>query len=104
MIKHNEAFTKEKGITFELLSDPDNQIAYEYGLAYKVPDDLRQVYLQLDIDIAKYNGDDKWILPMPARYIIDGDGIIQYAKVSPDYTERPDPEHTISALQEIVSD
>jgi peroxiredoxin len=101
-MEHNEAFTKDKNITFELLSDPDNQVAWAYGLAYRVPEDLKQVYLQFDIDLGKYNGDDTWTLPMPARYIIDGDGIIQYAEVNADYTSRPDPDETIAALKKII--
>jgi peroxiredoxin len=103
LIEHNEAFAKERKITFELLSDPDNQIAWEYGLAYRVPDELKDVYLQFDIDLGKYNGDDTWTLPMPARYIIDEDSVIQYAEVNADYTVRPDPEDTIEALKRIVS-
>jgi peroxiredoxin len=41
---------------------------------------------------------------MPARYIIDEDGVIQYAEVNADYTTRPDPDDTIAALKKIVED
>ncbi len=91
-----------KGLSFELLSDPDNLVAQEYGLVHKLPDDLRKVYLQFDIDLEKYNGNDNWTLPMPARYIIDQDSIIQYAVVNPDYTIRPEPEDTIATLKKII--
>jgi peroxiredoxin len=40
---------------------------------------------------------------MPARYIIDQDQVVRYAEVSPDYTVRPDPLHTIDVLKEIIS-
>jgi peroxiredoxin len=39
---------------------------------------------------------------MPARLIIDTDGVIRYAEINPDYTVRPDPEETVAALKEIV--
>lgn len=103
MIEHNKTFIEDKKLTFDLLSDPDNLVAWEYGLAYRVPDDLKKVYLQFDIDLDKYNGDSTWTLPMPARYIIDQESIIQYAEVNADYTVRPDPEDTIEALKRIVS-
>jgi peroxiredoxin len=40
---------------------------------------------------------------MPARYIIDPNGIVRYAAVEQDYTVRPEPEHTIAALKELQS-
>ena len=49
---------EEKKITFELLGDPGNQVAEKFGLVYKVPEDLKQIYLQFGIDLEKYNGDD----------------------------------------------
>jgi peroxiredoxin len=101
--EHSKAFVEEKGLSMELLSDPENKLASKFGLVFQFPEDLKKVYLQLGIDLEKYNNDDSWTLPMPARYIIDRDGEIQYAQVSPDYTVRPDPSHTIEALRKIVS-
>ena len=43
-----------------------------------------------------------WTLPLPARMIVDNDGVIRYAAISADYTVRPDPEDTIAALHSIV--
>ena len=36
---------------------------------------------------------------MPARYIIDREGVIAYAEVNPDYTRRPDPQELLPALE-----
>jgi len=87
----------------ELLSDPGNEMAKKFGLVYKLPDDLREVYIKLGADLPEYNGDHSWTLPMPARYIIDQSGVIRYAEISPDYTMRPDPSHTIEALKSVIS-
>jgi peroxiredoxin len=87
----------------ELLSDPGNRVAEKYGLVYKLPDDLKQIYLQFGIDLENYNKDDSWRLPMPARYIIDRNGAVRYAAVGPDYTIRPEPADTIEALKRILS-
>jgi peroxiredoxin len=101
--KHSRAFFKSKKLSVELLSDPGNQTAEKYGLVYTVPEDLKKVYLQFDIDLPKYNDDDSWRLPMSARYIIDQEQMIRYAEVNPDYTIRPDPSHTIDVLKKITS-
>jgi peroxiredoxin len=100
--EHNIAIAEEKGLPFELLSDPGNRVAARYGLKYTMHQDLKALYLKFGVDLEKYNGDDSWTLPLPARMIIDTDGVIRYAAISADYTVRPDPEETLAALQEIV--
>jgi len=98
----NREFREEKKLTFEILSDPGNEVAKRYGLKFKLPDDLKEVYLKFNIDLEKYNGDDSWTLPLPTGLIIDGNGIIRYAEINADYTVRPDPEETIAALKKIM--
>jgi len=97
----NRAMKAEKNLPFEILSDPGNQIAARYGIKYKLPEDLIRIYRQFGLKVDEHNGDDSWTLPLPARLIIDRDGIIRYAAVSPDYTDRPEPEDTLAALGEI---
>lgn len=57
--------------------------------------------MKLGVDLEKFNGDDSWTLPMPARYIIDQHSTIRVADVSPNYTVRPEPEETVKALEVI---
>ena len=100
--KQSRTFVERKNLSMELLSDTGNQVAEKYGLAFTLPDDLREVYMQFGIALPKYNGDDSWRLPMPARYIIDQERTVRYAEMGPDYTVRPDPSHTIEALRKLV--
>jgi peroxiredoxin len=92
---------EEKNLSFEILSDSGNAAAEKYGIRFTLPDDLREIYLRFGIDLPKYNDDDSWSLPLPARLIVDQDGIIQYAAISADYTVRPDPQETIEALKRL---
>jgi peroxiredoxin len=98
----NRQLREEKKLTFEILSDPGNQVAQRYGLKFQLPEDLREVYLNFDIDLPRYNGDDSWTLPLPTSLIIDQNGIIQHGAINADYTVRPDPEETVAALRKIV--
>jgi peroxiredoxin len=100
--EHNQAMAEEKKLSVDILSDPGNEVAERYGIRFKLPQDLKQVYEGFGVNLDKYNGDTSWTLPMPARLIIDRDGIIRYAEINPDYTVRPDPEDTIEALKGIV--
>src|SRR5260370_23980858 len=57
-------------IAFDLLSDHRNEYAAKLGLRFKLPDDLKKVYLSFGNDLAVRNGKDSWTLPMPGRLVI----------------------------------
>ena len=101
-ITHNQSIADEKHLTCELLSDPGNAVSASYGLRYTLADDLKSLYLKFGVDLEAYNGDPSWTLPLPARLIIDREGLVRHASVSIDYTVRPEPAETIAALKKIV--
>jgi peroxiredoxin len=96
---HNRELIRSRGLGFEILSDAGNDVAARFGLRFTLPDYLREVYASFPLDIAAYNGDASWTLPMPARFIVDQGGIIRDAQSDPDYTTRPEPEDTLAALR-----
>jgi peroxiredoxin len=96
---HNRELIDSRHLEFEILSDPGNEVASRFGLRFALPDYLRAIYASFPLDLAAYNGDASWTLPMPARFIIDEQGIIRYAESDPDYTTRPEPEDTLAALR-----
>jgi len=101
-IEHSRKMMKDRRLSAVMLSDPGNETAARYGLRHEVPEDLRKVYRQFNISLDEYNGDDSWTLPLPARIIIDREGIIRHADIRADYTLRPDPQETIEELKKIV--
>ena len=102
LVKHNREFGEEKKLSVPILSDPGNQVAARYGLRYEYPQDLRQLYQKFGIDIPDFNGDESWSLPMPARLIIDQEGIVRDVEINPDHTIRPEPDETLLALRQII--
>lgn len=90
-------------LSFPILSDPNNDTAHAFGLRFNLPDYLVDLYKQLKNDLPAFNGDDSWTLPMPARFVINQNGMIVYAEVNPDYTLRPDPEELLPTLQHLNS-
>jgi len=82
---------RNNGLDFPILSDPHNDVAAAFGLRFELPDYLVELYKSLKNDLAAFNGDDSWTLPMPARFVIGRNGVIRYAEVNPDYTRRPEP-------------
>lgn len=85
-------------LEFEVLSDVGNVISRQFGLVFKMPSDLAEVYKQLNSDITKHNGDDSWELPLPATYVVGSDGKIVFSYINADYLERADPKKVIEVL------
>lgn len=91
--------TRENKVTFPILSDTKGEVGAAFGLKFKLPDYLVDLYKGFKNELPTFNDDPEWTLPMPARYVIAQDGTIVYAEVNPDYTKRPEPEELLPALR-----
>jgi len=78
-------------LRFPLLVDARNEIARQFGLVYRVPDEQQAIYSRTFVNLPFVNGDDSWELPIPATYVIDRNGEVLFASANEDYTERPEP-------------
>jgi peroxiredoxin len=85
-------------LRFPLLSDPNNQVAQQFGLAYRVPDYQQSIYQRAMVNLPFANGDNSWSLPIPATFILDRDHTVLYSSANPDYTERPEPSEILQHL------
>jgi peroxiredoxin len=85
-------------LRFPLLSDTGNQVARQFGLVYRVPDDQQAIYRRSFVNLPFANGDNGWELPIPATFILDRDGTILYASGDEDYTQRPEPQEILQQL------
>lgn len=95
-------FTVEKHeITYEVLSDRNNNIARQFGIVFQIPEYLRPIFQELGHVLPKYNGDESFELPIPATYVISQEGKVVYAFVDPNYTKRLDPITIVSILRNI---
>ena len=97
------AMAAKHKLEFPILWDEKSAVAEAFGLAFTLPDDLKQVYRGFGLDLAAANGDPSWRLPVPARFVVDGEGIVRSVQADPDYTRRPEPETTVAILREVVA-
>lgn len=95
----SETMVDENSLGFDLLTDHGNEFANEIGLRFELPEDLKAIYQKFGIDLVKHNDESSWTLPMPARLIVDKQGVVRAVDVDPDYTVRPEPEATLAALK-----
>lgn len=88
----------DRELDFEILCDLDNVLAAECGLVFPVPDDVRKAYVENKLDLSLIYGNDGWMLPTPATYVVRQDGVIAKAYVNPDFRYRLEPGEILTAL------
>jgi peroxiredoxin len=92
---------EKHGLQFPVLSDPGGDVIGRYGLKYDVDGQHRELLGAIGIDLTAFNGEGGWILPAPAVFVIDRHGIVRFADVNGDYTQRVEPGGVLSALDSL---
>jgi peroxiredoxin len=93
--------TEKNKLTFPVLSDFNNTVARQFGIVFRVGDELQDLSRTVfKNDLALRNGEDSYELPVPATFVIDANGIIRFAHVEVDYmTGRAEPGEVVAALK-----
>jgi peroxiredoxin len=55
-----------------------------------------------ELDIQVVNEASCWQLPIPARFVIDGGGVIRDVKADPDYRYRPEPSEVFDIVKKVL--
>ena len=87
---------------FAVLSDPGAQVIDRYGLRYEVDAETRALLTAAGTDVSAYNGDGGWVLPAVATFVLDTRGVVRYANVSGDWTQRAEPTEVLDVLAEMA--
>jgi len=90
---------KRDELNYQLLSDSSMEAAKAFGITFKVPDDLVTKYKNdYQIDIEAASGESHHVLPHPAVYLVDRQGVVRFAHVNPNYKVRLDPKAIMKAV------
>ena len=84
--------------TCTALTDVDNGYALSLNLAICLGPDLRDLLTQIGRVLPNYHGNDAWMLPIPATFVVGQDGLIKARFVDPDFRRRMDIDELIAAL------
>lgn len=84
---------------YRLLSDSDAAAAKAFGIAFKVDDATVEKYKGFGINLDAASGNDHHILPHPAVFIANTNGVIRFAHVNPDYKVRLEPQKILEAAK-----
>jgi len=89
----------EAHAAFPILTDTDNGYAMSLNLVIWVGAEMEKALAARARDLPKYQGNDSWMLPIPATFVVGTDGIIKARFVDPDYRKRMDIDEMLEALR-----
>ena len=98
---HSLSLVEKHALTFAVLSDQGNVVARQFGLVYRYDDATRRYFAARGLDLAQFNGDDMWELPVPATFVIAPDGTVRLAFIDADYRQRLEPSDLLAVLRAI---
>ena len=98
-------FTKNSIATNELpfpvLSDIDLGYSLSLGMVFWVGTEVRKLYEAIGIDLAKFQGNEGYFLPMAAKFVIGQDGLVKARHVNVEFRERVEPDALIETLKRL---
>jgi peroxiredoxin len=96
--KYTKKHKADSGGKFAILTDLDSGYALELKVAIKINDEKRKAMTAAGWDIAEFQDNENWTLPIPATFVIGKDGVVKGRFVDPDYRKRMDIEKILTAL------
>jgi len=85
-------------LAYPVLSDRDGAVAAAYGVDWEVPEAVRPLFVRLGHDLPALNGDGRWRAPLPAVFVVGGDGRIALAHADRVMARRLDPAAVMAAV------
>ena len=95
--KYAEQFKSESGAPFPVLTDLDNGYALSLNLAIWLGTEIQQLLSYQDL--SDFHGNDGWVLPIPATFVVGRDGLVKARFVDPDFRKRMEIDDLLAALK-----
>jgi peroxiredoxin len=93
------ALKRESNMHYPVLTDMDNGYALSLNLAIWVGAELQELMSASGRDLPRYQGNNAWVLPLPASFVVDADGYIRGRFIDPDYRKRMAIEDLLQAIR-----
>jgi peroxiredoxin len=92
-------FKAEGEVRYPVLTDIDNGYALSLNLVFWVGEEMQRILEEGGRDVPDYQGNQTWVLPIPATFVVAQDGRITARFIDPDYRKRMTIEHLLEALK-----
>ncbi|MBI5263764.1 MAG: AhpC/TSA family protein [Bradyrhizobium sp.] len=90
-------FKTEWGAPFPVLTDLDNGYALSLNLAIWLGTEIQALLAHQDL--SAFHGNDGWMLPIPAVFVLGRDAVVEARFVDPDFRRRMEIDDLLAALQ-----
>jgi peroxiredoxin len=87
------------GLLFPILTDLDLSYALSLGLVTPPGLELKQLYERAGINLPRFQGNEFWLLPSPATFVVDQNGRIAARFIDPDFRRRMPIDEILAALR-----
>jgi peroxiredoxin len=95
-------FKAEGNVRYPVLTDMDNGYALALNLAIWVGEEMQSILAAGKRQLPIYQGNDSWVIPVPATFVVRRDGTIEDRFIDPDYRRRMAVEDLLKALKNAV--
>lgn len=90
-------------LEYQLYSDAKVQAIEGFGIGFKLDAATLEKYVGYGIDLEKFSGEPHHVLPVPAVFVLDAAGKIQFQYVNPDYSVRVSSAVILAAVEQMQS-
>ena len=84
---------------FPVFTDVDHGYALSLNLAIWVGPDLKRLLSSFGRSVPDYQGNEAWMLPIPATFVVGRDGIVSACFIDPDFRRRMSVDELIAAFK-----
>ncbi len=84
---------------FHILSDLDGGYALELNLLFWVGEEMQRAMAAGGVDLVQFQGNETWMLPIPATFVVGAGGVVLARFVDPDYRRRMEVEDLLETLR-----
>jgi peroxiredoxin len=95
-----QSHAKENHLGYRMLSDAEMTASRALGIAFRVDDDTYEKYINsFKLDLEERAGQKHHLLPVPAVFLVNTSGIVEFSYVNPDYKTRLAPDLLLAAVK-----
>jgi peroxiredoxin len=99
--RFNAQLSEQGGGDIPVLSDVDNAYALSINLAIWVGEEMQAMMDGGGFRLPETQGNDAWLLPIPATFVLARDGTIMERHIDPDYRRRMDINLLLNAVRRV---
>ena len=93
------ALKRQHTLHYEVLADIDLGVAMAFGIVFRTPPLYAALLRRHGVDLGQRSGNEAWLLPVPATFLVDRTGSVARTWINIDFTQRTEPTEVLESLK-----